>query len=271
VTGWPTRFKPKNGRGVSPARFLLNLFFPRTCPLCRGDVPAEAMGSLCPPCRDSFPRWTGLACRVCGIPLPDGGARCGACRRRRRAFRFCRSAGLYEGTLRQALLLFKFGGRDDLASVLALDLFRCWRGRPELRDVDAVVPVPLHPWREFQRGYNPAELLARGFCRWSGVPLLGRGLVRVRSTRAQARLRREARFTNVHDAFTVRERKGISGKRVLVVDDVCTTGATLESCARALKAAGVRSVSALTLARQAHAPTVPPPPGPGEACPVSSR
>lgn len=230
------------------ARVGLDVVFPRACGVCRQDLFGEDRG-LCLPCRKSFPRWTGLSCRVCGTPLPDGGARCSLCRRRRRSFRFCRSAGLYEGGLRKAVLLFKYGRREEMAEPLGRCLAEVFQSRPELQRAERVVPVPLHFIKKHARGFNQAELLGRVFATLTGLPFEPDSIIRHRWTWAQARLGKAKRSRNVEGVFSVRRPEPIQGRHVLLIDDVCTTGATLESCARALKAAGAKRVDALTLAR----------------------
>lgn len=230
-------------------RFLLESFFPTRCGLCDArlapDVPA-----LCADCAASFPQWEGRACRVCGVPLPDGGARCWECRKGRRAFRFCRNAGLYEGGLRRAILLLKYAGREALAEPLGRRMAVA-AARPELRGVDVLVPVPLHFVRRHARGYNQAKLLAGAVSKEMGTPVV-EALRRRRWTRAQAGLRRNARRRNVEGVFEPTPAAvGLRGRHALLIDDVCTTGATLEACARALRAAGARRVDALTLSRNA--------------------
>lgn len=206
--------------------------------------------ALCAECAASFPRWAGPSCRVCGAPLPDGGARCWECRRGRRAFRFCRHAGLYGGALRRAILLLKYAGREALADPLG-HWMALAAARPELRGVEALVPVPLHFVRRHARGYNQAERLAEALSKRTGVPVVN-ALRRRRWTRAQAGLRRHARRRNVEGVFEATAlADGLHGRHALMIDDVCTTGATLEACARALRLAGVRRVDALTLARNA--------------------
>lgn len=229
---------------------LLNVFFPRTCAGCAADIPAPADHGICDDCWNALPRWTGLSCAVCGLALPDGGARCRDCRRRRRGFRFLRSAGLYEGALQRLVLKFKFGGREDLARPLGRMLSDFWADEGRLGPVDGVVPVPLHWVRQRARGYDQALLLARVFGHGTGVAVWEGVLRRRRATKPQTELGRDARQENVRDAFDVKRRDAVRGKRILLVDDVCTTGATLESCARALRAAGARHVGALTVARQ---------------------
>jgi competence protein ComFC len=231
-------------------RELLNVFFPRTCGVCRADVPAQDEFALCADCRAAVPRWEGLLCALCGAPLPDGGARCFACRTGPRGFQLCRSLGLYEGVLKTALRRLKYEGKDYLAAPLGALLAEDWAGRPDYTRVERVVPVPLHFWRRRARGYNQAELLARSFCGWTGLPLDAGALGRRRATKSQTDLDRDARRENVRDAFEVRRAEGVAGKNILLIDDVCTTGATLDACARALRRAGAKRVLAMTVARQ---------------------
>lgn len=242
-----------NGLTRKAAANLFAWLFPRACWGCENDLQDHEKG-LCGECLTRVIRWRGLSCRICGVPLPDGGARCWVCRRRRRSFRFCRSAGLFEGVLRRAVLALKYGHRDDLAPALCVPLIRVFKERAELQNNQCVIPVPLHFLKRHGRGFNQAELLGRGLAEGVGVPLVSGVLVRRRWTWAQARLGRDQRKTNVAGAFAVRTPDVIRGKRILLVDDVCTTGATLESCAEALKQAGARSVDALTLARDYTGP-----------------
>jgi ComF family protein len=151
--------------------------------------------------------------------------------------------------MRTLLKKFKYGGRPDLSRPLARMLTDLWAAEPSLGPVDAVVPVPLHWTRERLRGYNQARVLAQAFAKKAGLPVL-EALKRRRPAPSQTSLDKLARAANVRDAFQARRPEAVRGKTLLLVDDVCTTGATLEACARALKAAGARRVSALTAARQ---------------------
>jgi ComF family protein len=200
---------------------------------------------------------TGPFCRTCGDPLPSWRVisvaleQCPRCRRGPGRVDAARAAGEYEGTLREILHAFKYEGRRVLAGPLAAMLRAAGAGI--LGDADASVPVPLHPWRRMRRGFNQADDLARRL----DVPML-RALWRVRATVPQTGLKAAARRRNVRHAFRLspflsRERRHrlLEGRIVVLVDDVRTTGATLEACAAALKDAGAREVRALTVARAA--------------------
>jgi ComF family protein len=199
-------------------------------------------------------------CHRCGDPLLSWRAidvtleRCAVCRRRPPVIDLARAAGEYEGTLRDIIHAFKYEGRRTLAAPLG----RMMRegGADVLRDAACVVPVPLHPWRRVRRGFNQAADLARTL----DVPVV-HALWRARATESQAGLTARERRRNVRDAFRmspllrprVRATR-IADATVVLVDDVRTTGATLDACAGVLKDAGAREVRALTLARAALRP-----------------
>jgi ComF family protein len=177
-----------------------------------------------------------------------GAALCGYCRRGAFRFEKARSFGYYEGALREILQQYKYGGLRPLAGPLGDRLAQTlMRHRDSAWDM--VLPVPLHRNRERQRGFNQAGLLAVRVGKLCGIPLGGRDCVRVRDTPPQTGLRAAERRKNVRGAFAVPRPERVRGRRVLLVDDVLTTGATADACARALLEAGARSVWVLTLAR----------------------
>ena len=172
----------------------------------------------------------------------DEDGRCALCRAGLRGFDAAYSFGAYEGVLRQLIHLYKYGKVQTLARPLSVLLARAL---PRDEAYDAIVPVPLHWLRRLQRGFNQADLLTRGLSRATGIPVLS-ALGRVRSTSTQAGLSNRSRRQNVTRAF---RSCNVSGKRILLIDDVMTTGATGAACALALKQAGARRVSLLTVAR----------------------
>jgi ComF family protein len=180
-----------------------------------------------------------------GFPL-DSEGRCALCRSGLRGFDAAYCYGSYEGTLRELIHLYKYGGVRTLSQPLAALLASAL---PLEERFDAVVPVPLHWRRQWQRGFNQSELLAQAMARRRGLPVV-RALRRVRATEAQAGLSNTGRRRNVAAAFGGRRgAKTLAGKRVLLIDDVMTTGSTAASCARALKQAGAAGVVLLTVAR----------------------
>lgn len=191
----------------------------------------------------------GPCCGLCGVSRPFGGAyrdcRPGG-RPRLRAINLIRAAFPYRDPVPALLHAFKYRGLAPSGLALAGWMAGCLGRFPELGEPDALVPVPLHPVRLRERGFNQSDVLAEAVARRARRPLL-RLLERTRATRAQWRLGRGAREGNLAGAFRALAR--LDGRRVLLIDDVCTTGETLEGCARVLKAAGAARVAAFVLAR----------------------
>jgi ComF family protein len=234
---------------------LADLVFPPFCPVCRARLGEGRRDPLCGACWARLERIRPPVCRVCGLPLgalPGSaldGRRCGPCRLHPPAFAYARAAAEYGETVRRAIHAFKFGGRRALATPLG-DLL----AGVDLADVaapgpDLLVPVPLYPSRQRQRGFNQAELLAARLGRLSGLSVDRRALRRRRGTAVQADLPARERAANVRGAFVVGRPERVAGRDVLLVDDVMTTGATAGSCAAALLDAGAATVGVLTVAR----------------------
>ncbi len=224
----------------------LDLVFPPRCFLC--DRPGN---SLCDDCCRDFPPVTPPICQVCGQPI-DAPGLCWRCRDSPLAIDGIRSVYLFENGVRQAIHLLKYRSRQSLAVSLARLMADRWRASP--MPADLLIAVPLHPARQRERGYNQAELLGQGFGCMIGLPFVSSGFKRVRHTRPQMSLGAAYRRENVRGAFSYQTSRAdggyaLGGRRVLVVDDVCTTGLTLEACSVALKAAGAATVWGYTLAR----------------------
>ncbi|MGP0071061.1 MAG: ComF family protein [Bryobacteraceae bacterium] len=205
------------------------------CPACLAKPEPLAAEYFCVHCRAPF---------LSRFPLDDQG-RCALCRRGVRGFDAAYSFGFYQDELRKLIQLFKYGRIPTLSAPLGRLLARAL---PREQSFDVIVPMPLHWRKRWQRGFNQAELLAREIGRRTHVPVQ-MALRRVRNTPAQAGLTSAKRRLNVSGAFRAKKRASIDGRRVLLIDDVMTTGATAASCARALKGAGARQVTLLTLAR----------------------
>ncbi|MBI3933784.1 MAG: ComF family protein [Acidobacteria bacterium] len=180
--------------------------------------------------------------------LLHGTALCGICRRGAWGFEQARSFGWYEGALREIVRQYKYQRMQPLAKPLGKFLADALE-RLNAGSLDLVLPVPLHRRRERQRGFNQAGLLAERVGKLCDIRRGGKDCVRVRDTPPQTGLRGAARRRNVKGAFAVPHPERIHGLRILLVDDVLTTGATADACARALKQAGAQGVWVLTLAR----------------------
>ncbi len=222
--------------------WLLDLVLPPVCSEC-----ARVGHWLCERCALALPLFEGPMCEYCGRPHSPSGI-CPVCRESPLSVQPIRSAFLFEGAIREALHALKYQGGQQIVETLGEPLRRSWQ--QSALESDLLIPVPLHPDRERRRGYNQAQLLARALGWRLGLPVASRLLVRARDTVSQTRLDREARQRNVEGAFVLQARcSELAGMRVTLIDDVATTGATLNACAVVLRAAGVKEVNAFTLAR----------------------
>jgi len=205
------------------------------CPTCLTAPSAHSAEHFCRQCKTPF---------LNAFPL-DLEGRCALCRAGARGFDAAYCFGFYEGPLRELIHLLKYDGMKPLAGLLGEYLSRAL---PLDEKFDAVVPMPLHWRRRFERGFNQAALLAKHLARRRRIPLLN-AVRRIRATQTQTGLTNAKRRENVRGAFRARRGQPLKGLRVLLVDDVMTTGATASACAAVLKRAGARSVTLLTLAR----------------------
>jgi ComF family protein len=237
---------------------LLDLLFPPRCQCC-GEFSADPICETCAgqiefiderlcPCCGTFLRHTGLESRPGGL--------CSDCRDGR-LISGARAAGLHAYTLRQAIIKYKFHDRRQLAPTFAemlADLVdvevdpRTGPGLP-LERCEALVPVPLHPRRRAWRGFDQAELLCRELAERLQMPMWTDTLARIRETRPQTQLKGASRRTNVRGAFEARKPWRLQDRAFILVDDVFTTGATLDECALVLKQAGAAAVYGLTVSR----------------------
>lgn len=227
------------------AGVVRQLLFPKLppCPGCFQQRPGPS-GSLCQPCRRRAVPVVPPICRRCGRPLRGGGKFiCLACRQTVRYFHIARAPFVYEGATKDYVRRFKYGGERKLGAALAMSLTAYVVQRAELWPIDVVIPLPLHRHRLEQRGFNQAELLARPLAANIGRRLCPDVLQRRKATTTQSRLSAVARRDNVRDAFFVEVPAKVAGKRVLLIDDVLTSGATADEAARTLLRAGAVAVN----------------------------
>lgn len=234
---------------------VLALVAPGGCRVCEEPLAEASRLPICRNCLASFQQIAGPICSVCGRPLGPWitlGAeapRCHLCRRNTYAFSLARSYALYDAALTRAIVLLKYDAISPLGDWFAARLEELARRTPEALEADVVVPVPLHPSRLRERGYNQAELIARPLARRLGLPLRNALLVRTKPRPDKLKLTRKERWATVRGAYAASPGARIDNLRVMLVDDVFTSGATLDACARALARAGAKSVIGLTVAR----------------------
>ncbi len=231
-------------------RALVSLFYPSLCEGCGMSVPAGQY--LCEPCLRRAPRISPPFCRKCSEPFPGDITSpfdCANCGHRTVHFEAAVSAYRSRGLVRQLLHEFKYRKALYLRYPLGQWLVEAMEDeRLRGQTFDLLVPVPLHPARQRSRGFNQAQLLAEVLSGHTDLPLRPL-LQRVRFTTTQTAFDRAERMENLRNAFRLRKNADVRGLRVLLIDDVLTTGSTLSECARVLRAGGAASVHAVTAAR----------------------
>lgn len=234
-----------------PLRAALDLVLPPRCLGC-GTLVAD-QGRLCGQCWQALTFLVPPLCRSCGYPLPHAlpdAPLCATCAAEPPVYHRARAALRYDDGARGLILNFKHADRTDVAPAFGRWLGRA--GAEMLADADLIVPVPLHRWRLLRRGYNQSAILARALAKASGVPLAPDLLQRHQATPSQQGLGARARAENVTaSAFRLHpwHRMRVGDRRIVLVDDVLTTGTTVSACARVLQRAGAARVDVLTLAR----------------------
>ncbi|MGB9082149.1 MAG: ComF family protein [Desulfuromonadaceae bacterium] len=233
---------------------LLDVLLPPICHICHSFIPDAVPPHICPDCRERLPRVASPLCPICGIPFVGAGDdhRCGACLAHPPRFDTARAHFLYEGAIRDLIHSFKYNQRTHLRYPLALLALEGVDGFLADQAPQLIVPVPLHRSRLRQRGFNQAVLLGRVLSRQLSLAMLPDTLVRTRPTEPQVDLSAAERRLNVKGAFSVPRPDRVEGKRILLLDDVMTTGSTMNECAKELKKAGAGMVIAVTIARTAR-------------------
>ena len=224
---------------------IFHILFPRRCPIC-DRVLAPGEDKICRQCRKHTEVITEPICKRCGKPIAKAGEEfCFDCSRKQVSYERGYAVWVYDKYMKKSIASFKYSGRKEYGRFYVEELVYHLGSRLEHLRLDAVMPVPLHKERLRFRGFNQAELLAEGIGKKMGVPVYTNLLLRVKNTKPQKGLNDKERHENLRHAFKVNSRgKEICPKlkRVLLVDDIYTTGATIDACAKALKKAGVSEV-----------------------------
>jgi competence protein ComFC len=229
---------------------VVSMFFAAGCRICDKLLLPASRVPFCQDCLDSFVGPPEKKCEICGQV-------CHACQQKTYAFERARSYGIYDGPLVRAIILLKWERMEPLGRWFAGRLAEMVQREAGLLATDVVVPVPLHRDRERQRGYNQARLISKPLARKLGLPHKAVLLVRTRPRPDKQVLSLEERWESVRGAFATRPGSQVDNKRVLLVDDVMTTGATPDACAQALLESGAKSVLGLTIARRRETPCQP--------------
>lgn len=229
---------------------LLNLLFPPQCLNCDGRVPTH--GTLCLPCWQQVQFISEPMCECCGLPFDyDIGefALCAVCLNERPLYGRARAAFRYDDHSHKLITRFKYSDQTQLAKIYGVWLAKV--GAELIAQTDIIIPVPLHYWRFVHRRFNQSALLAHSLARQTGIKHMPDALQRNRSTSAQTGLSKKQRKDNVKGAFSVNKHyiSALKGKNILLIDDVMTTGSTIEQCTKTLLKAGAMQVNVLTLAR----------------------
>ena len=229
---------------------LLQFLLPPICPCC-DDFLAEGESGICPKCLSEI-RWIEPPfCSVCGTPflsanLPNHP--CGVCLTQKKYFSLARAVGVYEGPLQEAIHRWKYEGKATLTPFFGAWMAEAFSRHWAPGEIDLFVPVPLHLHRLRERGFNQALLLAEELSRRTGIGHLKRALRKRERTSPQVHLRGAEREKGVKGSFSVAREGDVEGKNIVLLDDVYTTGATVNECSKVLLAAGALRVDVLTLA-----------------------
>ena len=230
---------------------LIDAVLPPRCPFT-GEI-VDRQGMVSPQAWGQLSFIAAPHCHVCGFPfefaVPAGSseALCGACLAERPEYSRARASLVYDDASRGFILGFKHG--DQIHSVVAMLPWLKQAGADILPDADMIVPVPLHHWRLLRRRYNQAAIIGAAIAKDAGKTFVADALLRTRATPTQGHLKAKERAANVRKAFRIHPKRNVAGKKIVLVDDVYTTGATVRECVKVLKKAGAADVRVLTLAR----------------------
>ena len=233
--------------------FITKLLFPGTCPICNEVqeqlLTDDGVAHICPDCEKKLTRVTTPYCLRCGKPLEADRVRreyCADCIRREHAYVQGRAVFVYRGAIIGSMHRLKYANRRDYAAIYAREAYETYGSWIRRIAPDAILPVPLHPKRRRERGYNQAELIAKALGRLTGIPVESELLLRVVHTQPQKQLNAQERKNNLKNAFQM-SKKIVQLEKVLLIDDIYTTGSTVDAAAEALMGAGVKYVYVLCI------------------------
>ncbi|UCH12380.1 MAG: ComF family protein [Candidatus Omnitrophota bacterium] len=231
---------------------LLNLVYPLECQICKIELGPFKESCLCNECKGRIRLNLPPFCLKCGKSLINStytNAYCQDCMRTTYHFRRAWATGHYQGILKDCIHLFKFNGKLCLLPAFTELFLNFTKLYIKINEFDAIIPVPLHKTKIRERTFNQAELLANDFSRRNGIPVYADNLIKAKHTPPQTELSKEGRASNIKGAFKITDSSFLKGKNILLMDDVFTTGYTLNECAKILLEGGAGSVACLVLAR----------------------
>jgi len=231
---------------------ISDALFPPLCIACKEVLTHEEEKAFCISCSEQISYTSESRCPICGVTFPDSPAGdhwCGSCLEERPIYTFARAAVSYGGVVHDAILQFKYGGSITRGAALAALLADFKFSDVDWPSFDLIIPVPLHMRRLRKRGFNQSLILARALGKKHHLPVDFSLLKRQKMTQTQTGLDRKEREQNIRGAFAVAHPEKIAGQNIILVDDVLTTGATVNECARVLQKAGAARVAVITLAR----------------------
>lgn len=232
---------------------FLDLFYPRLCLHCNRDLNNSLEFNICSNCKQHIPYRDDAYCIRCGATLgpysiSDTKEGCTVCKGRYLHFETITPVTYYDGVIKTLIHKFKYARQEFLSSVLNDIILADEKLKETILNIDMIIPVPLYWLKKLHRGFNQSELLSRGIQKHFFKPLSTDNLCRIKNTLSQTQLSKNQRQANVHNAFFVKYPESLKGKRILLVDDVLTTGITATECSRKLKEAGAKSIHLLILA-----------------------
>ncbi|PJA26990.1 MAG: hypothetical protein CO189_08315 [candidate division Zixibacteria bacterium CG_4_9_14_3_um_filter_46_8] len=250
-----TEIKPSessNLRGLFKG-FLEDLacfLYPPHCVLCRKPLP-DGLRAACDECRDEL--FSNIKpslpyCPVCRAFYPDIFDGCRTCAGRKSPGKLYALSEM-TASMREYLHAYKYFGRVEISEQFAHKAFELYARAPFIKDIDVIIPVPLHPRKHHYRGYNQAELFAKHLSHLFDIPMNCTALKRKKNTKSQTYLNAIERYANIKGVFQISNNESIKNKRILLVDDIVTTGATLYECSKTLRRAGASQVISLTIGR----------------------
>lgn len=235
---------------------IFDFILPRECVVCFSHLRDSKRDFICNDCLNKIEAVQYPYCKVCGRPFISKETLeyspehlCFKCREKRFYFNSARAAGVYSGILKELIHIYKFQKKRALGKLLSEIMITNLNNRFEKIDFDTIIPVPLHKKRLRERGFDQSLLLGINIGKQLEIPILTDNLIRYRDTKPQLELKVNERFKNVRDAFKVIGKEKIKDKNILLIDDVFTTGATVNECSRILKKEGARKVDVFVLSR----------------------